>query len=662
VSGEAAEGLTRAGTRAVLELLGTPMLSVDGRPVPVPDKTYFLAAVLALSPTRQVARSKLRDLLWGAAGQAQANANLRQLLSRIVRVQRTYSISVIHVDGALIRLAAGETAVDLLEWLSANPLELARQREWDRLADLLVRHDKDLLEGIETGETSLDDWLTVERQRLRFGWVTAASALLDTGVSPPEVELAIATRAIARDNTSEPAYRAMMRAHARVGDLAAARRAYQACRAVLKAELGIEPTPETVVAADRLLGASVPAAPIPPPVTTSVRAPITGAAADRPRVAILAPARTPEKWVHSRAYALLEDVTVGLSRYRSFRIIAAHTSLMFATRMPEAMDGQRWCDFALFSSARVEGSDLKLALRLTETSTDEVIWAAEPRLPRDDLRQVHREITSRVVASTADAVDRAQLALPSTPDDPSAYRLFLEGRRCLRSTDLRDLRRARRIFRDSSRLDPGFAATYAGLSRTLSLEWLVRGAPNPDLLEEASTLAATAVVHDPEDARGHREAGFAALYAKRHDESLGHFQRAVDLNPNDCDLLADYADALAHAGDPDAGLEAATRALSLNPYPPAYYHWMRGGILYQMGRYAEALDALSPVNENPATARLLAACSARVGDRHGAGRFARTVRETFPDFRTDQLWTIIPNRNPQDTRNLIDGLRAAGLP
>lgn len=643
---------------AHLDLLGTPNLTVDGKLVPVPDKTYFLAALLALSPARQVARSKLRDLLWGGAGQAQANANLRQLLSRVSRLQRAWSVEVIVVDGAWIRLPRSGLTVDLAEWNGADPANLVRQRDWERLADLLCRHDKDLLEGVETGEASLDDWLTVERQRVRFAWVTAASALLDAGASPPDVELAIASRALVRDNTSEAAYRAMMRACAKIGDLSGARRAYVACRSVLRAELGIEPTPETVAVAERLFGAGVHAAPTTPPVIR----PVQGSTAnERPRVAILAPARSSERWVHTQAFSLLEDVTIGLSRYRSFRIIAAHTSLMYASRLPEAGKDRQWCDFALFSSARTDGQELNLTLRLTDTATDEVIWAASPKLPKGDLRQVYREITSRIVASTADAVDRAQLELPNTPEDPSAYRLFLEGRRCLRSTDLRDLRRARRIFRDSSRLDPNFAATYAGLSRTMSLEWLVRGAPNAALLDEASSLAATAVSHDPEDARGYREAGFSALYAKRHAESLDHFERAVSLNPHDSDLLADYADALAHAGDPESGLEAAARAMALNPYPPAYYHWLQGSILYQLGLYTQALEALAPVNENPATARLLAACAARVGDRAGAAAYARTVRETFPDFRTEQLWSIVPNKNPQDTRNLIDGLRAAGL-
>lgn len=656
---DAIDGLFEPRSNVRLELVGAPTLYVGGATVAIPDKAYFVAAILALTPGRRMTRPQLRDLLWGSADPQNANDNLRQLLSRLVRAQKAGGFVLVAVEGEWIRLVDEAVSIDLVEWLEADVAELGRRRDWRMLSSLLCRYERDLLEGTRTGDTSLEDWLATERERFRVTWIAAATALLESGAAAPEVAIVVATRLLVHDNTNEAAYRAMMRAYAAIGDLAAARKTWATCRRLVRKEHGQDPAPETAAAAERYLS---PRSALAGAVPAEPRAPARGAAMnERPRIAILPPTTAFERWAQSRAYALLEDVTVGLSRYRSFRIIAAHTSLLHGAR-PNGPPDEPWCDFALFASGQVQGGELRLSLRLTEAATDEVIWVSEVGVPRDDLRGVHREITGRVVAWTADAIDRAQLSLPATPNDASAYRLFLEGRRWLQSTDLRDLRRARKVFRDSSRADDRFAATFAGLARTFSLEWLVRGAPNPDLLEDAAALAAAAVERDPDDARGYREAGFAKLYGKRHDESLAFFQRAAELNPNDADLLADYADALAHAGDPQAGLEAIVRALALNPLPPDYYHWVRGSIFYQVGRYTEALEALSSVGRNPATARLLAACAARAGDWDTAARYAAAVRETFPDFRTDQLWSIVPNRKAEDTRNLIDGLRAAGLP
>ncbi len=198
-------------------------------------------------------------------------------------------------------------------------------------------------------------------------------------------------------------------------------------------------------------------------------------------------------------------MTVGLSRYRSFRIIAAHTSLLHGARPRTSGQDMPWCDYALFASGLVDGGELRLTLRLTDAKTDEVLKVNEVGLPRDDLRSVHRAISARIVTWVADVIELAQLAPPAMPSDASAYRRFLEGRRLVQSTDLKDLRRARNLFREAARLDDSFAATFAGLARTYSLEWLVRGAPGPDLLEEAARWAASAIERDPDDARGHRE-------------------------------------------------------------------------------------------------------------------------------------------------------------
>src|SRR5207248_6696538 len=132
--------------------------------------------------------------------------------------------------------------------------------------------------------------------------------------------------------------------------------------------------------------------------------------------------------------------------------------------------------------------------------------------------------------------------------------------------------------------------------------------------EQALALADRAVGLDPFDGRGLRERGFTCLYLRRHDESLHSFQQASALNPNDADLFADYADALAHSGKPKEGLEKCVRAIALNPLCPEYYYWILGSIYFQIEDYESALKALEPIKHRPETARLMAASSALLGN------------------------------------------------
>src|SRR4029078_12815981 len=99
----------------------------------------------------------------------------------------------------------------------------------------------------------------------------------------------------------------------------------------------------------------------------------------------------------------------------------------------------------------------------------------------------------------------------------------------------------------------------------------------------------------------------------------------VALNPHDADILEGYADSLAHSGDPKQGLNLFNRAVELNPIPPDEYAWTLGSIYYQLGDYRAALQALRPVEDSPATARLLAACNAQPGDLGFARHYTRAV-------------------------------------
>ena len=191
------------------------------------------------------------------------------------------------------------------------------------------------------------------------------------------------------------------------------------------------------------------------------------------------------------------------------------------------------------------------------------------------------------------------------------------------------MRRARNWYRKSIDQFNGFAPAIAGLSRTLSMEWLVRGLTDDELLRQALTVADNAVDTDPFDGRGLRERGFSSLYLKRHDESLANFESAIDLSPGDADLFADYADALAHSGEPEIALKNCLKAMSLNPLAPDYYSWILGSIYYQTGAYEAAIAALDPVKHHPGTARLLAASTAMAGPRRRGrllcGRGARSL-------------------------------------
>src|SRR5262245_46925721 len=205
-------------------------------------KAQALLAYLALRPGHGQPRDKLASLLWGATGDRQARASLRQTLSALSKALAAADENVIVSEAGAVALVptAGDVGVSAFEGAVA-----ANTPEGPPRAATLSRGD--LLEGLNVGEPPFEEWLASERERLRELAVDALAKRLrhlsDTGATEPAIRIAL--RALALDPLQEVVHRALMRLYARQGRRAAALRQYQLCLDVLARELRTEPEAET---------------------------------------------------------------------------------------------------------------------------------------------------------------------------------------------------------------------------------------------------------------------------------------------------------------------------------------------------------------------------------------------------------------------------------
>lgn len=199
-----------------------------GKPASLDRK---LAGVLAyLTLEGMTPRSRIAELFWPSVPSAAARQSLRQALTRLPDEV---------IEGTdPVGLASG-MRVDLLEFQSAVREGGGLNREWFSGA---------LLEGLEFGDCEeFNEWLMIERERLealRLEAFVLESARLERH-GEFEGALELARRALEREPLSEENHRRLMRLHDRLGDRAAALRAFEHCRTVLREELGLEPTLET---------------------------------------------------------------------------------------------------------------------------------------------------------------------------------------------------------------------------------------------------------------------------------------------------------------------------------------------------------------------------------------------------------------------------------
>jgi DNA-binding SARP family transcriptional activator len=202
--------------------------------VDLPLSSQRVLAFLALQ-LRAQSRSYVASTLWMNFDEERAGASLRSALWRINRSGHP----LVAADSRSLRLMP-DVVVDLRE-SERSAREVLRGETYSgvvRVDDLAAG---DLLPGW------YDDWVVTEREHFRQLRLHALEKLCEQltgeGRFGPAVEAGQA--AVSSEPLRESAHRALIRAYLAEGNRGEAMRQYEACRAVLRRELNIDPSPLT---------------------------------------------------------------------------------------------------------------------------------------------------------------------------------------------------------------------------------------------------------------------------------------------------------------------------------------------------------------------------------------------------------------------------------
>ena len=309
----------RRATGEVVEILG--------------QKDRALLAFLAMAPADTHPRERLAGMLWSEHGDRQARDSLKQTLGRLRRCLETADHGALRADRQSIGLDRDLVSVDVLAFE-----RLVRDGTIDSLAQAAALYRGDLLEGITIHDPAFEDWLLVERQRLRQLLERALASLMSQALEAGDVDMAAeaARRSILLDPLSEAAYRTLMQVHADQGQTAQALKLYESLSERLYRELGVQPEPSTVALHDRIrqrrtttTAASAAPVPVPtPPIERDASLP-----EDKPSIAILPfvnMSGDPEQQYFSDG--ITEDIITELSRFHTLFVIARNSSFRYRGR------------------------------------------------------------------------------------------------------------------------------------------------------------------------------------------------------------------------------------------------------------------------------------------------------------------------------------------
>ena len=234
-----------------VRLLGTFEVSQNGNTIEIPSRpAQSLFAYLILSAGTAHRREKLAGLLWPDSLEETARDNLRHALWKLRKaLSPSGSTAYLQASDLTIAFHAGADF-----WLDAAALaELDDRASADTLISVLSGYQGELLPGF------YEEWVALEREHLHSIFehhMARLMSLLQEEQRWLEI-LDWGERWIKLGQKPEPAYRALMSAHAAKGDLSKVATTYERCARALK-ELGLQPSAETRALYERLKAGKAP--------------------------------------------------------------------------------------------------------------------------------------------------------------------------------------------------------------------------------------------------------------------------------------------------------------------------------------------------------------------------------------------------------------------
>ncbi|MDX1437527.1 MAG: BTAD domain-containing putative transcriptional regulator, partial [Anaerolineales bacterium] len=237
-----------------IRLLGRFEASLDETPLAGfdSDKVRALLAYLVVEADRPQRREKLAGLLWPDYPESSARTSLRRALANLRDVIRDREVEppFLTITRQTIQFNKNSASeVDVLAFLSQVGGDVAEKESAVGL------YHGDFLEGFSVPDSiAFEEWLVTTREALQAQALAALHKLARhyEGTAAYDDALVYARRAVEVEPFDESAHRAIMRSLAAGGMQAQALAHYENFNHTLKAELDVDPSPETTALAEAI--------------------------------------------------------------------------------------------------------------------------------------------------------------------------------------------------------------------------------------------------------------------------------------------------------------------------------------------------------------------------------------------------------------------------
>jgi len=328
------------------------------------------------------------------------------------------------------------------------------------------------------------------------------------------------------------------------------------------------------------------------PASTSGRTPAAVPSDEAPSIAVLPFVnRSRDEDDEYFADGLADELLNVLAKIRGLRVAARTSSFQFKGKNEDlAVIGQKLNVATLLEgSVRKAGNRIRISVQLVKVSDGFHLWSETYDRTLDDIFAVQDDIAQSVVKelrstllgeepdsrTSGEVKAEVAAAAKGRGDVGEAHGLFLQGRLLVERIASEDINRGVEYLEQALKLDPRHALAWAALSRARGLQAAVGLATVDDGYARARDAAGRALALEPGLAEAYLAMGMVQSWCdwdwKAADRS---FRRALELAPNNPDVVRALAMLTYHLGRPTDAIPLGLQAIQLDPLDVSGYGYL----------------------------------------------------------------------------------------
>ncbi len=336
------------------------------------------------------------------------------------------------------------------------------------------------------------------------------------------------------------------------------------------------------------------------------------------------------------ADGMTETLITDLSKIRDLKVIARSSSMKYkgSDLSLDEIASELGVDALIEGTVQRENDRVRITIQMIEPATNRNLWANRYDRSQSSILVLQGEVAQEIAREIqATLTPEEELLLARNQEITSkAYEDYLRGKAHFYKATPADLDAARQYFESALENEPEYAPAQAGIAEVYAASLFLGLSPPRVVIPKWREAVLRAVEMDDKLADAHKAMASLRAWGDWDWKSAEiSFRRAIELNPNDSETRALYADYLLIMKRPDEAVIQIERALELDPLNPFVRSYYGIVLLYGPHQYGAAIEQMQSVlKTNPyhhVAGKLFRAFAAR-----GMEEEAFTaLRQTFRD-------------------------------